>query len=107
LPASILLNVNLPDLSLAQIKGVKLTRLASESHLDTVEEGHDGQREYYWLVRQSMSKNNDDMTDIGAIEQGNISITPLHIYRDSKSLPAMADGFCSQILEELRKDQGW
>ena len=78
LPSNIFLNVNLPDLPLAKIRGVKVTRLASESHIDTVEEGHDGKRKYYWLVRQKTNRNRDDMTDIGAIEQGNISITPLH-----------------------------
>ena len=104
LPPNILLNVNLPDLALSQIKEVKVTRLASQSHLDTVKEGHDGRREYYWLVRQMVSKSNDDTTDIGAIEQGNISITPLHIYRDNKSLSALSGSFGSGILEELQKN---
>ena len=106
LPADILLNVNLPDLALTQIKGIKVTRLASQSHLDTVKEGHDGRREYYWLVRQMTSGSGDDTTDIGAIERGNVSITPLHIYRDSKSMPDLSDSFGSGLLEELRRDQG-
>ena len=103
LPANILLNVNLPGLPLAKIRGVKVTRLASESHLDTVEEGHDGKRKYYWLVRQKINRNRDDVTDIGAIEQDNISITPLHAYLNDKSSPIITDSFCSGILEELQK----
>ncbi len=101
--ADIFLNVNLPGLSLAKIRGVKATCLASKSHIDTVEEGHDGKRGYYWLVRQRLNKDRDEITDIGAIEQGNISITPLHTYQNNKSLPIITDSFCSEILEELQK----
>ena len=101
--SNIFLNVNLPDLPLAEIKGATVTHLASESHIDTVEEGHDGKREYYWLVRQRINKTRDALTDIGAIEQGNISITPLHAYFNNESLPVITDGFCSEILEKLRK----
>jgi len=103
LPTNVFLNVNLPDLSLAEIKGATVTQLAGESHIDTVEEGHDGKREYYWLVRQGINKNRDALTDIGAIEQGNISITPLHAYFNNESSPVITDGFCSEILEELQE----
>lgn len=104
LPSNVFLNVNLPNLPLAEIRGVKVTRLASESHIDTVKEGHDGKRKYYWLVRQRTNKSNDIVTDIGAIEQGNISITPLHTYPYNESLPIITDGFCSEIFEELQKN---
>ncbi|MFC2025356.1 5'/3'-nucleotidase SurE [Chloroflexota bacterium] len=103
LPTNIFFNVNLPDLPLAKISTMKVTRLASESHLDAVEEGHDGRRKYYWLVRQRINRNRDDITDIGAIEQGNISITPLHTYLNNKSSPVITDSFCSGLLEELQK----
>ncbi|MFC1864904.1 5'/3'-nucleotidase SurE [Chloroflexota bacterium] len=104
LPSPIFLNVNLPELSIAKIKGMKVTCLSSKSHIDTVEEGHDGKRKYYWLVRQRINRNIDVATDIGAIEQGNISVTPLHTYSDNESAPIITDGFCSEILEKLRKN---
>ncbi len=104
LPANIFLNVNLPNLPLAKIKGVKVTRLASQSHTETVEEGHDGKRKYYWLVRQRINKDRDKTTDIWAIEQGNISITPLHTYRDGKSSPIITESFCSDLFQELQKN---
>jgi len=50
-PDNIFLNVNLPNLPSAEIKGAKITRLARESHIDTVEEGHDGTQAHYWLIR--------------------------------------------------------
>ena len=102
LPANILLNVNLPGSSLAKIKEIKITRLANRSHTDTVEEGHDGIREYYWLGRQGRNRDRDEKTDIWAIEQGNISITPLHAGLSSSPLPPIADSFCADLFQELQ-----
>jgi len=108
LPQNGLLNVNLPDLPLDRIKGVKVTRLAGETHIDTVEEGHDGKRQYYWLVRQRIpDKIHQAMTDTWAVEQGNISITPLHAYVTNESLSIatedpLSEQLCSQLFDELR-----
>ena len=103
LPTDIFLNVNLPNLPLAQIKGIKITRLASESHIDTVEEGHDGKRAYYRLVRHQRSQDTDRNTDIWAIEQGNISITPLRTNFSSHSSPSITDSLCSELFQELQR----
>jgi len=103
LPSSIFLNVNLPSLPLAKIKGVKVTKLASQSHIDTVEEGHDGRKAYYWLVRQKINKDADNKTDIWAIEQGNISITPLHTELLKQPSPLIPDSLCGELLQELHK----
>jgi len=103
LPSDIFLNVNLPSLPLEKIKGIKMTKLAGKSHIDTVEEGHDGRKAYYWLVRQQINKVADRKTDIWAIEQGNISITPLHTDLLNKPSPLVPDSLCSDLLQELRK----
>ena len=103
LPGNIFLNINLPGLPLSEIKGIKITKLASKSHIDTVEEGHDGRRAYYWLTRQKMNKSADKNTDIGAIDRGNISITPLHTELLNQPLPLMTNNLCSRLLEELRE----
>ena len=100
---NIFLNVNLPNLALAEIKGVKITRLASESHIDTVDERHDGAQEYYWLLRQRVNKDGDGNTDISAIKQGNISITPLHTELFQRSAPPIPDSLCSELFHELRQ----
>jgi 5'-nucleotidase len=103
LPTNILLNVNLPGLPLVKIKGAKITRLASESHAETVEERFDGKREYYWVVRQQTNTDRNRNTDIWAIEQGNISITPLHTNLLHKSSPSIPDSLCSDLVQELQK----
>jgi len=103
LPANIFLNINLPSLSLDEIRGAKITRLASESHTNSVEERHDGRRRYYWLIREKISKNTSKKTDIWAIEQGNISITPLHTNLSSKPSSPIRASLCSDLLQQLRK----
>lgn len=110
LPANIFLNVNLPNLPLAKIRGVKVTRLVNEGHIVTVEEGHDGKREYYCLVPQKINKGKDRKTDVWAVEQGYISITPLHIYQDSRAA-LIADSFFTaglgtDLFQELKKKGG-
>lgn len=102
LPTKIFLNVNLPDLPLAEIAGAKITRLARESHLNTVEEGNHGGQKYYRLVRQRLSGATDNGTDIWAVEQGNISITPLYFNHADKPPRHILDSLCADLLQELR-----
>ena len=103
LPANICLNVNLPNLPLEKIKGVKITYPASRSHTDTIEERYNNGRHYYWFVRQRLNKPSDEKTDTWALEQGNISISPLltrEVNRPSSPLP---DSLCSDLFQELQQ----
>jgi 5'-nucleotidase len=68
----------LPNLPLDKIKGIELTRLARRNYNDLIKEGYDGKRKYYWIVRGEPRWNMDHKTDIRALEEGKISITPLH-----------------------------
>jgi len=103
LPTNIFLNVNLPGLPLTKIEGIKITRPASKSHINTVEEGYRGRYKYYWLVRQERNKDMDEETDIRAIEQGNISITPLYNNLPNKPSPPIPDNLCSDLFQELQQ----
>jgi 5'-nucleotidase len=102
-PGNVLLNVNLPALPLAKTRGLKVTHLARKSHLDTVEEGHDGRKSYYWLVRQKIQQNAEKETDIWAVESGYISITNLHVELLSQTAPLLTEVSCGDILGELRE----
>jgi 5'-nucleotidase len=77
-PEGILLNINLPNLPLEDIEGIDVTRLARRSYVDSIEEGHDGKREYYWIVRGDPHWEVEEGTDIWAVENRRISITSLH-----------------------------
>ena len=102
---SVLVGINacvMPDLTMAQITGVKITRLARESHINSVEEGNRGRQKHYWLVRQRINETKDNGNDIRATEQGNISITPLYFNRSDKPPQQILDNLCSDLLPQLR-----
>jgi 5'-nucleotidase len=101
LPTNLFLNVNMPDLPLEKIKGVKITSLAHRSHVNTVEEGHDGKRSYYMLTRASINHQVDPRTDIWATNQGNISITPLHLFLNDRFPPAVLEKLIAGLLDEF------
>ena len=107
LPTNIFLNVNLPDLPpSAGISGIKITRLADKSHINTVEERDDGGQKFYYLARQraedTWDMNMNNGTDMSAIEQGYISITPLYFRQVYKPPPAILEGLCAGLFEELQ-----
>jgi len=106
LPAHIFLNVNLPDLPLDKIGGVQITRLAHQSHLNTVEEGEDSNGKYYQLLRERLKADNKKRTDVWAIEQGHISITPLFANLYSKPPSVIFNHLCAELLEGLKSSQG-
>lgn len=103
LPADIFLNINLPDLPLAGIKGIKIAQPAHKTHIDSVEEGHDGRRKYYWLVRQKQGKNAAENTDIQLLENGYISLTALHNTLFHKTAPRIDSNLCSELFQELKR----
>jgi len=83
-----LLNVNIPDLPLAEIKGTKVCRQAEGRWDEEFMEGTDprGQK-YYWLTGKFVLEDQRDDTDIKALNDGYISIVPsIH---DLTSEPAL------------------
>jgi 5'-nucleotidase len=102
LPCDIFLNVNLPDVPLAKIKGILMTQPAHKTHIDSVEEGNDGRRDYFWLVRRKLEHQSPDSSDIWAIEHGYISIMPLHTALFRKPAPDMNEVFCKDLMGKLK-----
>jgi 5'-nucleotidase len=103
LPADVFLNINVPDRPLGSIKGIVATSPAHKSHLDSVEEGSDGRRNYYWLGRRKVADNTPENTDSWAIGHGLISITPLHTALFNRPAPDMGASFCDSLLSQLKK----
>jgi 5'-nucleotidase len=80
LPADTLLNVNVPGLPAAQIKGVALTRQGKRRYGDVIVEKVDPRgRKYYWIGGDQLGFVDAEGTDFSAVQQGLISITPLHL----------------------------
>jgi len=74
------LNVNVPDLPLEQIKGIKITRLGKRHQAELIEKSVDPRgRNIYWVGPPGEIADSGEGTDFFAIENGYVSITPLKI----------------------------
>ncbi len=101
-PTRIFLNINAPDLPLSRIAGVKITRLAQTSHINTVEEDGHGTEKQYNLIRQQIDETAKKGTDIYAKEHGYISITPLFTSLFDRPPQRLLNDLCTGLLEQLQ-----
>ncbi|MFC1878477.1 5'/3'-nucleotidase SurE [Chloroflexota bacterium] len=80
LPKGILLNVNVPYLPKDQIQGMRVTRQGIRVYRDLLDSRKDPRgRPYYWIGGEAPTGLPEDGTDIGALNDGVVSITPLHM----------------------------
>jgi 5'-nucleotidase len=80
LPSGILLNVNVPYLPEQQIKGTQITRQGLRLYRDSLEKRLDPRgRPYYWIGGEAPTGLSEEGTDFGALTQGFVSVTPLHL----------------------------
>lgn len=100
----IFLNINVPDLAMEEIRGVKITRLARSSHINTVTEDNSEQHRQYRLVRERVAESGSDGTDIQAIVQGYISITPLYTSLLDKPPLRLLKKVRAEVAHELKKE---
>lgn len=75
-----ILNVNVPDLPLEKIAGMRVTRCGSRHPADQVIAQQDprGHR-VYWIGPPGGQKDAAPDTDFAAIDAGFVSVTPLHV----------------------------
>lgn len=80
LPEGVYINLNVPDLPLEEIKGVEVTRQGWRRYESVVERGvdpHGG--EYFWIGGGTPLDERTPGTDVAAMHEGKVSITPLKI----------------------------
>ena len=72
--------MNLPPLAPDGVKGVRLTRLGRRAYSGSLKPMQDPWgRPIYWIGGGSISWSGEDDSDFRAIEDGYISVTPLHL----------------------------
>ncbi|WP_300463959.1 5'/3'-nucleotidase SurE [Desulfobacula sp.] len=77
LPFGTFLNINAPDLLLTDMRGIKITRQASKNLSRQFEKRVDPKnRPYYWYSTPNQGDGEPD-TDVTALSQNHISITPI------------------------------
>ena len=79
-PQNIIFNINVPYLPEQEIKGYMITRQGLRVYLDKLVSRQDPRgRPYYWIGGEEPTGVPDEGTDFGALSQGYVSITPLHL----------------------------
>jgi 5'-nucleotidase len=79
-PDHTLFNVNIPGIPAKQIKGVKLTKLGRRTFNDAIAKMKDPWgRPIYWIGGGSVTWAAEEGTDVAAVREGYISVTPLHL----------------------------
>ncbi len=80
LPADTLLNVNIPFLKHNEIRGFRITRQGLRVYHSRLDERVDPRgRPYYWIGGEAPTGVVETGTDVGALSEGYISVTPLQL----------------------------
>jgi len=80
IPSDTVLNVNVPDLPLEEIRGVQITRLGTRHIAEpTIKTVDPRGRRIYWIGQPGPEQDAGPGTDFHAVNQGYVSITPLHL----------------------------
>ncbi len=100
LPDNSFLNVNVPAVPYEQIQGIALTRLGHRAYINRIHQREDPRGEtYYWFSGDPTESDSAPGTDIGAIAESKISITPAHFDLTSYEILDNLDS----LLEGLRE----
>ena len=79
-PHQTALNVNIPDVPLEEIKGIRVTRQATGRWVEEFEQRADPYgRDYYWLTGSFHLNDEGEDTDIWALRHNYVSICPVEI----------------------------
>ena len=98
LPADTILNINVPDLPLQQIKGFEVTRLGHRHRAEPVVKTTDPRgRPMYWIGPAGPEQDAGPGTDFDAIRRGYISITPIHVDLTRYQALEQVSGWVSEI----------
>jgi 5'-nucleotidase len=93
-PAETLLNINLPPIDPSEVRGVRTTRLGRRVFTDSLTRGTDPSgKPYFWIGGGSIEWSAVEGTDYGALGEGYVSVTPLHLDLTNHSLLAEVESW--------------
>jgi 5'-nucleotidase len=79
-PEDTLFNVNLPGVAPDEVKGIRVTSLGRRRYSESITRALDPQgKEYYWIGGGVAQWRGPKDSDFQAIEEGYVSVTPLHL----------------------------
>lgn len=94
----LLLNVNLPAAELDSIEHVEITHLGPRAYLESVERGQDGRRIHYWIKHNKPQIEDAEIgTDVWAVRNNRVSITPIDVSLIGKAQPRSLQGVAKAV----------
>lgn len=102
--SSLFLNINIPSQPPDRISGVRVTQLGTRSYGENVRVEGNGDDKKYWISRnRPISGTQADGTDIWAMKNNYISITPMQISfsqgQQAAEVEKLVDGIGDQLLK--------
>jgi len=96
-PAKTILNINIPAVNGQGINGIQITKLGTRMYTDRYEKRIDPRgKTYYWLAGELIDSEEDESSDVTAIKNNRISITPITFEMTHKSImPELEKAFCN------------
>jgi len=94
MPPGVVLNVNVPPIPTEQIKGVRITRQGESFYEEALEKRDDGDgMKYHWTRWGKQMSGDGEGSDVKAIRDGYISVTPIHARFTEHSLIQVLEGW--------------
>ena len=86
-----ILNVNIPNIAPVEIRGTKITRMGMRVYEDRVEKREDPWgRTYYWQGGVVVVDSTVEGTDVWAVNEGFVSVTPVRLdWTDHEHIAAL------------------
>ena len=92
---TLFLNVNIPKIEMSQVTGVRVTTLGGRSWGENVRAENVGPEKRYWISRED--------SDIAAIKDNCISITPLHLALGNDASMPTVERLLGDIPQQMLK----
>ncbi len=106
LPHHVVLNVNVPDRPYDELQGIQITRLGKRIYRDALICRVDpSNRPYYWMGGEPPGGVPENGTDIGALQEGFVSICPLQLDMSAPQHHAEIQSWAIDMNARLEADQ--
>ena len=98
-PERTVLNINVPNLPLNEIRGIQLTKLGHRKRAaQAVKVANPRGKEGYWIAAAGEPEDGGPGTDFYAISQGYVSVTPLQLDRTFQEAFSGIDSWLKELL---------
>jgi 5'-nucleotidase len=101
LPRKTLINVNVPPQA---PRGVRVTRLGHRVYSEKIVEQQDPRgRTHYWIGAGPPAWDALDGTDMGAVHEGYVSVTPLHLDLTHHGMLSQMEDWSTALTSQYRR----